>query len=341
MTVTDHSARLDVAGYPNGTLKWAQPGVYNADDDRLVITALSDNQLGVVEPVGVTALAGLQFSLAPGWLAIVPCGDGTSAVAASRQSFTIGPDQGVMAGPVVGTRADLLWLDADPDGGVWRISVIRESEMPGRSGIPLSRITVPAGANLASQMRVSSAVPSFGQHSTSPMASATTNAYADLTPFYPLPPFMNKRYRAFRVTAWGTGQFGNVLESMVFRPSITGVAVPEVELWLAGLGWSPGWAFSWKATLDIQCRWSPYLFASIEAIVRPGRGQGVQAKDRNGVTGFLASDNLEWNPNAWNTFGLQARFDGTTRPGQAITCVSATFESIEAWPAPGYPGLAS
>lgn len=57
-------------------------------------------------------------------------------------------------GPASGTRTDVLWCDVQPDEGTWSLRIIPEPQTAGQPGMPLARLAVPAGANLASQMTI-------------------------------------------------------------------------------------------------------------------------------------------------------------------------------------------
>ncbi len=133
---------------PTGKLAWGQAGNYDAADDRAVITAVTGGRIGLVRPPVVAAGSGLQIIITGGWLGVATCDDRTSAVVGSREN------QVVMAnpGPASGSRDDVVWCDTHPDEGTWELSVMTAAQAATRSGVPLVRVTVPAGANLASQM---------------------------------------------------------------------------------------------------------------------------------------------------------------------------------------------
>jgi hypothetical protein len=137
---------------PTGKMAWGQAGNYDAADDRGVIAAVTASRIGLVRPVVVQAGSGLQIIIRGGWLGVASCDDKTSAVVGSRE------DAVVMAnpGPASGSRDDVVWCDTHPDEGTWELSVMTAAQSASRSGIPLVNITVPTGANLASQMNLSS-----------------------------------------------------------------------------------------------------------------------------------------------------------------------------------------
>jgi hypothetical protein len=132
---------------------WGQAGAYDGIDDRSVIAAVTGNRTGVPWPVTVTAGAGLAMTVKGGWLGVVSCGDGTSAVVGSTT------DQSVtgLAGPATGSRVDYIWCDVQPDTATWTLTVINASAAAGRTGMPLATLTVPANATLASQFTIAGA----------------------------------------------------------------------------------------------------------------------------------------------------------------------------------------
>lgn len=138
---------------PTGRLAWGQAGVYDAIDDRAVIAAVTGYRTGLVRPVEVTAGAGLNLTVAGGWLGVADCGDQTSAVVGSliESSLQANP------GPPTGERTDYVWCDVEPDDGLWTLVVIPAADAAGRPGIPLASITVPANATTAAQMDIRSA----------------------------------------------------------------------------------------------------------------------------------------------------------------------------------------
>ena len=135
---------------PTGKLAWGQAASYDAVDDRAVITAVTRNRLGLVWPTEVVAGAGLQIRVRGGWLGVASCDDGTSAVVGDRADQVVN----AIPGPATGSREDVIWCDTNPDEGTWTMTVIPAAAMIGRSGIQLAGITVPANANLASEMNI-------------------------------------------------------------------------------------------------------------------------------------------------------------------------------------------
>jgi hypothetical protein len=162
---------------PSGKLAWGQAGSYDAIDDRSVISAVTRNQVGLLGIPAVTALSGLQLKLAAGWLAVVACGDGTSAVVGSRLDQTVTAN----AGPASGTRTDSLWCDVQPDSGTWSLTVITQTAEAGRTGLRLATLTVPANATLASQMTIAPVDPVLTRRLLSMMSRTDTANYTSTT----------------------------------------------------------------------------------------------------------------------------------------------------------------
>jgi hypothetical protein len=140
---------------PSGKLAWGQAATYDAVDDRRVIAAVTRNRTGLTALPTITALSGLNLQVSAGWLGVVSCGDGTSAVVGSALDLTVTGT----AGPATGTRTDVIWVDVQPDSGTWSVSVIAQSATSGRTGLLLATLTVPANATLASQMTIVPADP--------------------------------------------------------------------------------------------------------------------------------------------------------------------------------------
>ena len=135
---------------PTGRLAYGQAGIYDAVDDRSVITAVTNNRAGLISPVVVTAGAGLLILIRGGWVGVARCGDLTSAVVGSREDVAVQANPG----PATDSRTDYVWCDVDPDEGTWELRVITAAQAANRPGLPLVEVTVPANANLASQMNL-------------------------------------------------------------------------------------------------------------------------------------------------------------------------------------------
>jgi hypothetical protein len=140
---------------PSGLLAWGQAGAYNAIDDRFALATMTGYRTGLAIPVTVVAGSGLQLTVKAGWSAVVNCGDSTSAVVGSRVDETVTGT----AGPATGSRTDLIWCDVSPDNATWTLSVITSPPAGGRTGLALATLTVPAGANLASQFTITPGDP--------------------------------------------------------------------------------------------------------------------------------------------------------------------------------------
>jgi hypothetical protein len=130
-----------------GLLEWGQAGNYNAANDRLAIRALAGPTFfGLVLVPTMAAGSGLAVSIGP-WLAIVDCGDGTSAVIGNTASASINETAGGAS-----QRTDVLWADINPDGtSQWSLSWL-PSPVSGRTGVALGTAVVPASAATAAAM---------------------------------------------------------------------------------------------------------------------------------------------------------------------------------------------
>jgi hypothetical protein len=131
-------------------MAWGQAGSYDAFDDRTVIAAVTKGRTGLAFPAIVEAGTGLNVIVRAPWAGVADCLDLTSGVVGSSV------DQTVLAspGPASGTRTDVLWCDVQPDEGTWSLRIIPEPQTYGLPGMPVARLAVPAGANLASQMTI-------------------------------------------------------------------------------------------------------------------------------------------------------------------------------------------
>jgi hypothetical protein len=151
---------------PSGLLKWGQAGVYDAVDDREVITALiAGNQgldaegNGIVKAPTFTAGNALNLTIGP-WLAAVAVGDGSVAIIGTRQSTSVVLNAGPASG---GPRTDVLWADIDPDGATWQYAWITTGQITGRPGIEVGRVGAPNNANLATQFTLTPRALTFGR----------------------------------------------------------------------------------------------------------------------------------------------------------------------------------
>jgi hypothetical protein len=141
-----------------GQFEYGQGGTYQAADDRRMITALAAGRAaGVVTPVALTAGAGLNVVVAAGWLAVASAADGTLGVLGSGSSITVLGNAGDAGAP----RTDALWADVSPTTGLFTLSIMPQASTPGRIGIQLATITVPASANLASAFTLAPAAATF------------------------------------------------------------------------------------------------------------------------------------------------------------------------------------
>jgi len=161
---------------PMGKLAWGQAGNYDASDDRAVITAVTGGRVGLVRPVVAAAGPGLNVIIRGGWVGVASCDDLTSGVVGTRD------EMGVTAnpGPGTGSRDDVVWCDTNPDEGTFRLSVLTRAQAAGRSGIPLVWLTVPANANLASQMNIRPVDASVERRLMSYTSQSNTNVYTSL-----------------------------------------------------------------------------------------------------------------------------------------------------------------
>lgn len=319
--MSDALEGTDPDGNPTGLLMWGQAGIYNGVDDRAVITAVTDNAIGgIVRPPGLSAGPGLALNVAGGWVAVASCGDGTNAVVRAAITHQVQ----VPAGAPGVTRRDLLWCDTYPDDGRWVLRVIREAEMPGRPGLPLARITVPPGANLASQMTFTHDVHFLSPKVDSdPRSNHGTGTYTDLTPPYPFALYGIRRDAMFRLTAYGVVDVGSGTAGLRWR--IGGATLDWTPATLGG-----GMAnrlFHWDATAVV-------IFGSgfaagvgnTKLTVTVSRASG-RADPGSTLTATRYAGSVGFGAGPWLTFGLQAAWL-SAMPNANIVCQSSAFEAV-------------
>jgi hypothetical protein len=333
----------ELNGVPFGLLMYGQAGIYNGVDDRLAITAMIDSQIGVVKPTNLTAGAGLIVNVAAGWLAIADCGDGTRAVVGSRQTHQLTET----GGPQTGNRIDHVWIATNPDEGRWEMRLVPEpATIPGnpnyRPGVSIGRITVPAGANLASQMTFSRLVPTIGRHADAtetPAPGVTGSGYMSITPDYPIAPTSIAPNRLFVVRCWGEGQMGATPQNLRFRiqnpvnsPVVSispNTGGPAGGRWIAARE-----RFDFEAEVQLQIRRAgDRVRSKVKATVTRWSNQtnvqaGQTSPDRS-VTAVRVNWGDADNVNlAWQN--IQVRFSwGAVNSGQWLRAMGSYYDTLE------------
>lgn len=324
-------------GTPFGLLQWGQAGIYNAVDDRMVITGVSDSQVGIVRQSAITFGNGLHVVVPAGWLAIASCFDGTTAVVGSRQSHTL-PAAG---GPASGTRTDHVWVDTFPDDGRWELRIIPQGQTLNRPGVSLCRLVVPAGANQASQFQFTRLVPTIGRHADAHSTGEHSGTgWVTQTPDYPIAPYVMRPNALFKITAYGEGRMGATAQRLDFRMSVNSSPVVGImpQTTAGGTLVGPRERFDWYAEAHQQ-------------VIEP-HGTGAQIRDRvrcsvrvtlsrysdqsdvqagwtaanRSVAAVRNSWGTESNLNVgWQNIQLRARWGGAAS-GQWIRCMGSTYE---------------
>jgi hypothetical protein len=141
----------------DGRLMWGQDGEYTALDDRMTLAALTGGRAGLARPAGMRPGYGLTIEIDPGWLAVVPCGDGSVAAAWGDRPGLVE----ALPGDPGESRTDLVWLDAFPGDGRWSLGVLRAEDTAGRPGLAIGRVVVPAMASISAQMLITPADAEF------------------------------------------------------------------------------------------------------------------------------------------------------------------------------------
>jgi hypothetical protein len=176
-------------------LMWGQEQEYDADQDRLVITALSDRRYGLARPPALDAGTGLVLNVG-GWAGIVNCEDGTDAVVGTRETQALN----IGAGPSSGTRTDVIWADIDVDAGTYTLAVITPLQATGRAGVELGRVVAGTGHNTVAAMTrtpARRAVPRVQSVWTSGTDTVNNQAQRNLANLPRVPVFAGKRYTFF------------------------------------------------------------------------------------------------------------------------------------------------
>lgn len=309
-------------GVPFGLLMYGQAGVYNAVDDRVIITALSDSAVGVVRPALLTAGAGLTVNVSPGWMAIASCDDGTSAVVGARQSHQLQAPAGI----VNVERWYHLWVDTNPDAARWELRIILQEDTIGRPGVSLARITVPAGANLASQMRFSRMVPTIGRHADCWMPGGqptATRGLTRITPEYVIAPYQMQGNRAFRLWAYGGGRVGTARTLIQFRGAGGVGSQPTQSVDLADWLFANE-PFNWEANLLYHVRADAAGMRSSLTVTISRQADRQQGRTRT----FTRYEPAHGYNQLWQTMFLEAGWSSVIA-GQQILAGGSTFETFE------------
>lgn len=139
----------------DGLLVWGQrtdpASGYNANDDRMAITALAGYgggiaavRHGVVRQPTFSGTASTSATLGP-WLALADCGDNTVAAIGNR-----GQTQITVAGSTAAVTR-YIFADIDAEAGTWNVTVVTGS-VANRDGVLLGHINVQPGTTNTNQM---------------------------------------------------------------------------------------------------------------------------------------------------------------------------------------------
>jgi hypothetical protein len=326
-------------GVPFGLLMWGQAGVYNAVDDRLVITGLSDSMIGVVRPAAITFGAGLAVTVPAGWLGIASCQDGTSAVVGSRQTHTLTET----AGPATGQRTDHVWVDTFPDDGRWELRLVPQGQTVGRPGMSLGRVIVGAGQNQASQFTFDRLVPTIGRHAdaiSTPEPGHGGTGWVSMTPDYPIAPTSMRPHALFRVSAYGKGRLGAAANQVFFRMALTSSPIIAI----ATAGWiAPRERFDWECEAQQQVitpHGTPVIENRVRSMVKvtvtrwTDQAETAQAGNTSPPRSVSAV-RTAWGTDSnlalgWQNIQIRARW-GSLSSGQLIRAMGSTYESFESY----------
>ena len=195
--------------------------------------------------------------------------------------------------------------------------------MPGRSGLPLARITVPAGANLASQMQFSQDV-----HSLSPKVDSNgrnnhgSTSWASLTPMYPFAIYGMRRDSMYRLTAYGIGDPGS---GAVMRFQ-SGNCALDINTGSIGLGPSAR-GFYWEAEAQVTFGWRYDAgVGNVKLAVTVTRANAAAAYNTS-IRGVAVAHSVQFARSPWLWLGLDMRFLSAV-PNANIICQSSAFEAV-------------
>jgi hypothetical protein len=209
--------------------------------------------------------------------------------------------------------------------------VVPEAQTIGLPGVSLGVITVPAGANLASQMTFSQWVPTIGRHSDAAGSGvmATGTGWSRLTAAYPIAPYQMTPHNLFRVRSWGEGYIGSSGADLLFRGNISSSPITRIN--------PAGWLgarerFDWECEVQYLMNPDATAFRStVRAVVTRWPTQNVQA----GTT--AAGRTVSAIRNAWGVGGVlnpqwmeifvQASW-GSNQAGQQITAYGSSYDTF-------------
>jgi hypothetical protein len=318
-------------GTPYGLLKWGQAGAYNAVDDRVVITALADSQVGMVRGARFTAGAGLTVNVSHGWMGIASCDDGTSAVVSSNRTHQVQ----LPAGNAISDVEYVIWIDTNPNEATWHMIVLPRGEERTRPGLSLGVIGVPPNANLASQFRYGFEVTgSIGRHADG-QAITTTVATPPtrLTPVYPLWPDtpLRRAHSAYVLKAYGVGQMGSAVYNFIFglmpmSPAADmGVHVGVAQnnnIWIGARA-----PFSWQVEGTFQLDHTAAVLRTKLAVVVSTKPSHRAIHQWNTMSAVIVDSGRAPVQTAMSMY-LQGGWAAAS-PGQSLTCYGSTFESYQ------------
>jgi hypothetical protein len=316
----------ELDGVPFGLLMWGQAGIYNGVDDRMVIAAVVDSQIGVVRPPVARAGNGLDVIIEPPWMAVADCGDGTRAVVASRQTHTLTAQP-----PQSGTRIDHIWCETRPDDGLWLLKLIPETQTINYSGVSLGRVTMRAQDNLASQFTFSRLVPTIGSHASAQIFDWNSNNFGNLTPDYPIAPTSVRPHRLFKVSAFGEGRFGNPTRFLFFRTAISNSPIVSID---SGQFCQANDWFDWEAEALWHIRADgtrvrQKVAATVSRYSNTRDKQAGQTRPAWSVRAVRTNWGEDANFNrAWQNIQIRFRF-GNISSNQLMRCMGSTFETYE------------
>jgi hypothetical protein len=318
---------VDEEGNPYGLLKWGQAGAYNAVDDRVVITALSDSQTGIVRPARITAGAGLTINISGGWMAIASCYDGTSAVVSSNQAHQLQVPAGV---PAADTQY-VIWIETNPNEATWTMLLLPRGTERTRPGVSLGIIGVPPNANLASQFRYGfESPPAIGRHADATVKTVTGTTWTACSPLFGLwtDTPLRRSHSQHVLRAFGEGQYGAVPQVPVWR------LVPQDQAHTLGIHTGNGnrWIgarerFSWEAEGIFQLDSAGVIIRAKLAVTLSWKPSHRTIYPTQTIHAVISDAGRSATHTSMHMY-MQFRFAGNSA-GQSMTCYGSTFENYQ------------
>lgn len=163
--------------------------------------------------------------------------------------------------------------------------------------------------------------------------TASGTSLSALCTAYPIPAFDPGQFTCYRLTAWGTAQWGSTQHKLSLAMVLTGTAI-GTQPSIAPTAFSASAVLNWRLVLELMCTstgaagtWSAVLAGTVSSTANPLL-PGTAADNTVPVCAVTGTD-VTQDTTAANSLVIQAEWDaitGTTPP--AITCINTMFERL-------------